>query len=244
MSEIFDPAKTKELNDSADAMGDNAQAALAAMNARFAKMPRVTDEQAEDYDWTHSIVPRLRDVGLPARFHCRITNWSREPQKRAYEAVLSKCGGGNRGAIVALIGNRGTGKTFLAGQIIINATLRWYYSGVGFIPRYRKLTDILAMLKPIYSDFGSRDPESVQALRDTLCRYELLIIDEIHDCEEQRIKDRILTDILDRRYSNAVDTVLISNQTRADFEQHTNPSILSRMNEHGCLIECKWRPWR
>lgn len=51
---------------------------------------------------------------------------------------------------------------------------------------------------------------------------------------------------IDRQKQDAakVDSVLISNQTRADFEKHTNQSILSRMHEHGCTIVCDWQPFR
>lgn len=218
---------------------------VSSMLDRFAKMKRVSEEEAREYDWRNSIVPRLRAVGLPERFHQRITDWSRPAQQRAYEAVLAKCSpSGGVGAIVALIGPRGTGKTTVCGQMIVNATLHWWRTSKGFIPRYRKLTDILATLKPMYSDFGSRDPAALESTRDQLCAYEVLIIDEIHDCEEQRVKDRILTDILDRRYAGKVDTVLISNQTREDFMAHTNPSILSRINENGAVLFCNWKPWR
>lgn len=210
---------------------------------RFAKMKRVSEDEAREYDWTHSIVPRLRAVGLPERFHVRIKDWQRPQQERAYKTVCEKCPG-NRGAIVALIGIRGAGKTFLAGQMIVNAAVRWYYTSQGTIPRYRKLTDIIATLKPMYSDFGCKDPEYLMGARDAMCSWETLIIDEIHDCEEQRVKDRILTDILDRRYAQKTDTVLISNQTKEDFMAHTNPSILSRINESGAIILCNWKPWR
>lgn len=216
---------------------------LDTMLDRFAKMKRVSEQDAADYDWRNSIVPRLRAVGLPDRFHQRTKDWGRPQQERAYNAVCEKCPG-NRGAIVALIGIRGAGKTFIAAQMIVNAAVKWYYTGKGFIPRYRKLTDIIATLKPIYSDFGARDPDRLQAERDQLCAYEVLIIDEIHDCEEQKVKDRILTDILDRRYANRVDSVLISNQTKEDFMAHTNPSILSRINDGGQIILCQWQPWR
>lgn len=242
MSEQLTLSEVKKLEESADAMGKKTKSALESMTARFAKMKQVSDDEAREYDWKHSIVPRIAAVGLPARFHHRITDWKRENQQRAYNDVLSKCKG--VGAIVVLVGERGVGKTEIAGQLIVNAAIRWFYTGKGCIPIYRKLTDIIARVKPIYSDFGSRDPQQTEYERDYICRVEKLIIDEIHDCEEQKVKDRILTDILDRRYSAKTDTVLISNQTKDDFMAHTNPSILSRINDGGQIIVCQWEPWR
>jgi DNA replication protein DnaC len=80
---------------------------------------------------------------------------------------------------------------------------------------------------------------------DKLCRENpLLCIDEIHVCEEQRIKNRFLIDTLDKRYANLVDTIIVSNETPEEFNASTDASILSRMKEHGGILDCTWESFR
>ncbi len=80
---------------------------------------------------------------------------------------------------------------------------------------------------------------------ENLCQnQEFLIIDEVHDCGDMKFTNKVLTDLIDRRYSACRDTVLIANQTGADFAASIGDSILSRLNEHGAILECKWPSYR
>lgn len=80
--------------------------------------------------------------------------------------------------------------------------------------------------------------------RAAYCRLKLAVIDELHECDDQKMKDRVLTDILDRRYSANTDTVLISNQTAEDFQATTSDSVLSRLAQHGAIVPCEWESFR
>ena len=93
---------------------------------------------------------------------------------------------------------------------------------------------------------GTIDGEKLEQYRTFLTKIlELLIIDEIHEVsEDSKHKDRILTDLLDTRYAAKRDTILISNQSAEEFARTTNPSILSRLNEHGGIISCDWQSFR
>jgi len=57
-------------------------------------------------------------------------------------------------------------------------------------------------------------------------------------------EDRMLTALVDYRYSQKRDTVLISNLKRDEFETSMGNSILSRMVEAGGIIECGWPSFR
>ena len=97
-----------------------------------------------------------------------------------------------------------------------------------------------------YGDFGTTQMEQLENYRDFLTKkLRLLIIDELHEvADDSKHKDRILADLLDARYAANMDTLLISNQTQKEFSETTNPSIISRLNEHGGIITCAWKSFR
>ena len=61
---------------------------------------------------------------------------------------------------------------------------------------------------------------------------------------ESDFENRLLSHIVDKRYDACLDTVLISNQEEAAFLKSMGSSIVSRMNETGGLIICKWNSFR
>lgn len=194
------------------------------------------------------IFPMIERWGFESRFH---QEHGMPPKQGAmYLRVCDMLEG--RGAIIALIGPRGLGKTTIAAQIAIDEAWRNYLSSIreSGAPHYghviyRKAAKLIARYKPLFADFGSVETESLLESLDYLCRHqELLVIDELHDCDEQRMKLRVLTDLIDRRYSMQRDTILIANQTAQDFAATIGDSILSRLNEHGAILECSWPSFR
>jgi DNA replication protein DnaC len=219
-------------------------AGLPAMIERMkaAHRPR-TDEEMRAYHWQEIVLPNLVASKIPPRFHYEITEW-KEPKQ---QAVFRQCQQALRrtGAIVALLGGRGLGKTTIAAQLTIERAWNAGLQPWERRPPYRKMTDLIAKYKPLYADFGGINTEVLIAARDWYCRFHpLVVIDELHECDDQRMKDRVLTDILDRRYANRVDTLLISNQTFDEFKQTTNDSVLSRLKEHGRIVTCTWASFR
>lgn len=208
----------------------------------LAGMTVKTDQEIREYEWKHIVRPRLRGTQLPERFWFMAETW-KPAQRETFEEVKSLLK--KNGAIVAMIGKRGLGKTTIAGQLILErvmdeSLLPWHR-----VPPYRKLSDLLATFKALYADFGSRDMDALLKRHDRLCKdHPFLVIDEIHVCEEQRIRNRFLIDTLDKRYANLVDTIIISNETPEEFQQSTDDSILSRIKEHGRIIHCTWESWR
>lgn len=203
--------------------------------------PRTADE-IRQWEWDNEVSPRLRDVQLPERFRHEITNWNCKPQQRTFDLCRRLLTG--KGAIVALIGVRGTGKTSIAAQLIIERAKAYFERPQQWPAPYSKLTDLISRFKPIYADHGSIDGDKVMRQRDAFCSYPLRVIDEIHECDDQRMKTRVLTDLIDRCYSGLVDTLIISNQTQKEFEASTSDSVISRINEHGRIIECTWESHR
>ena len=200
------------------------------------------------YEFKTRICPLLTRYGFELRYQidglCDGEDARCGRQKQTLAKLTNALKG--KGAIVALVGPRGTGKTYVASQLVIDrlwaelgtAKCSWFH--------YTKLTTIVAKLKAFYGDFGTIDMERLEQYRAFLTQaLDLLIIDELHEvADDSRHKDRILSDILDARYSAKKDTLLISNQSAEEFARTTNPSILSRLNEHGGIISCDWQSFR
>lgn len=217
--------------------------------ARMLGKARVaTPDEIRERNWREFILPQARSSGIGDRFlyELRHGEWVKD-QRAAYVDCVHSFKG--VGAIVALVGPRGLGKTAIAAQIIIARArndwnrlnqdppvpgFRWRWTP------YVKMVDLIAKYKALYSDHGSIDQERAEASRAAFVASSLKIIDELHDAEEQALKRRVLTDILDRCYSSKTDVLLISNQTRAEFEQSVGPSVMSRLAEHGRIVPCDW----
>lgn len=171
-------------------------------------------------------------------------------QLKTYEQMKSKLRG--VGAIVALVGERGLGKTTMVAQFAIEKAWSNYHNtmsetGPKVIQHviYRKCARVISRYKPLYADYGSTDTETLEDSLRYLCeQQEFLCIDEVHDCDDQKMKMRVLTDLVDRRYACNRDTILIANQTPDDFAATIGDSILSRLGEHGAILSCKWDSFR
>lgn len=194
------------------------------------------------------IFPTIERWGFEKRFHREIVMPLK--QRQSYERTeLRMC---SRGAVVALVGERGLGKTSICAQFALAVAWRNHENATKDSgPRriesviYKKAAKLIARYKPLFADFGSTQTEQLLESLEYLCReQEYLVIDEVHECDDAKFKTRILTDLIDRRYSACRDTILIANQTPEDFAATIGDSILSRLNEHGCIIECKWGSFR
>lgn len=224
-----------------------------AMPEIFAMLSRLTPASPEAYrahTLANDILPMVGRWGFERRFLNETTDMHVRQQK-VFNQVRDRMAG--RGSVVALVGERGLGKTTIAAQCAISVAWRNHDEARktdGTPPRiehviYKKCVKLIARFKPLYSDFGSIETEQLMDSLDFLCRnQEYLVIDEVHDCEDMKFRQRLLTDLIDRRYSACRDTILIANQTGPDFAASIGDSILSRLNEHGCIIECKWPSYR
>lgn len=195
------------------------------------------------------IFPTLERWGFDSRFHRELPEMHPKQQK-TYDRTLERMKG--RGAIVALVGERGLGKTSIAAQFALSVAWANHEESLkeSGSPRiqcvlYKKCAKLIARFKPLYADFGSIDIESLMESLDNLCRnQQFLVIDEVHDCGDMKFTNKVLTDLIDRRYSSCRDTILIANQTGQAFAESIGDSILSRLNEHGAILECKWPSYR
>jgi DNA replication protein DnaC len=218
-----------------------------AMESLLSRAKPMTSEAYRQHIFNTSICDTMRSWGFRERF--RIKQEMPRLQQQTFDTMKSKLK--RNGSIVALVGERGLGKTTIAAQFALAHAWKNYEEAVKETgPRrfttvlYRKCAALVARFKPMYSDYGSVDGEMLENGIKYLSSEDFLVIDEVHDCDDQKMKTRVLTDLIDRRYADCLDTVLIANQTPEDFATTIGDSILSRLGEHGAILPCEWNSFR
>jgi DNA replication protein DnaC len=139
------------------------------------------------------------------------------------------------GMLVVLSGGRGTGKTYLAVELLKIVT-GWNREGL-----YRTLMEFFMLLRRAskFSEPGSEE--------DVMRRHEhasLLVLDEVGKCGQTDWEDNVLFELLNRRYGARKDTVLVCNYRPDQLLEVLGPSILSRIQETGGVVVCDWPSFR
>jgi DNA replication protein DnaC len=133
--------------------------------------------------------------------------------------------------IVALIGTRGTGKTWLACGLVLD------FCRAGRRAFYMNAMDYFLELRSTFDD-GSKMTQA--KVEEKYLRPALLVLDEVHERGDTAWEDRTLTRIVNKRYEAELATVLISNQTPEQFAERVGASIADRIHDGGGVIRCEW----
>lgn len=167
--------------------------------------------------------------GVPPRyFHARLDGMANVPSD--YETlakqlliVLESPG------VYALIGPRGTGKTYLGCALIRRSC------AVGKSAKYLRTLDLFRTIRSTWGN--TRRSINEAALFGDLTRHELLIIDEIQVRGESDWENSTLTDVIDARYAHLKSTLLLSNLESAALAANVGESITSRLLETGKVFQ-------
>lgn len=138
------------------------------------------------------------------------------------------------GYLLSLIGKRGTGKSQIA-SFAMAASCK-----VGRPALYVKAMDFFNWCKLSMRDDGP----SIMDVVTEFVTPALLVIDEVQVRGETAFEDSQLINLIDKRYDAMVDTIIIANLLPDELAESLGPSICSRMNETGGVIECKWESFR
>jgi len=147
-------------------------------------------------------------------------------------AIAEKIG---TGALFGIVGTRGNGKTQLAVEAMRKATQRLLSA------RYETAMSIFTRLKASFRKDGD---ETEMSVIEDLRKPKLLVIDEVGKRGETDWENNLLFSIVDHRYGDMTDTILIANLEKPAFLECVGLSIASRMNQTGGLIVADWQSRR
>lgn len=175
-----------------------------------------------------------------------------EPQRAAYESALRVlCPEDGDAGIVLLTGKRGTGKTLLACVLANNA---WVGRGARAQadapgpgerrgadwhgPLYFTVGDLFGEQKRYFNHNEGWEPLMRMRRADLIC------LDEIQERGGSEWEQAELTRLVDYRYRQCLPTILVGNVKPEELTSCLGPSIVSRLQETGALIQCDWESFR
>lgn len=166
--------------------------------------------------------------------HSDPDQWSRAT--KACMSLLTK------GALIMLLGPRGTGKTqmatYMAGRVVWDECRKTPTANPA---RYTTAVDLFIAIRETY---GEDAKTSERAAIEKFSKPKLLVIDEIQERGKSPWEDKVLNTIIDRRYGHQLTTVIVGNLTREAAQHHLGPSIWSRSSECGALVWADWKSFR
>lgn len=150
--------------------------------------------------------------------------------------------------LVALIGDRGTGKTQMAALIASDGL---WPSDDGKWNGHRNVRDHTALYvraMDIFLDLRDANKrDSKISEKEVLGRWTevgLLVIDEFQERGESEWENRVLTNLIDKRYGSEKPSIIIANYDRQQLSAALSPSIKDRMHENGRSFLCNWGSFR
>ena len=173
----------------------------------------------------------INQCGLPSR-HSK--SFPREGKEWLATETRLKAKIGS-GFIIALCGGRGVGKTQLAESLARESASQ---------NRSSRYITAMEFFLEIKASFRPDSTVTEKQVIEEFIRPKLLIIDETQERGETKWEDGLLTHLIDRRYRQERDTLLISNQTKEAFAESIGPSIASRIIETGGIVLCNWPSFR
>lgn len=202
-----------------------------AIRARLAKVVTVGERAHSEAQHAQIIAELSVATNIPKR-HAERTEFTGEQWLKRKAQIAEKIG---TGFLFALIGLRGAGKTQIGVEVIRESVNR---------ERSAEYTTAMDIFLDIKGSFN-RDAHITEAQTvASFLKPKLLVIDEIQERAESAWEDRILTHIINKRYNDEKDTLLIGNIKPGTFLETMGASVVSRLNETGGIIECDWESFR
>jgi DNA replication protein DnaC len=140
-----------------------------------------------------------------------------------------------KGTLAVIIGNRGAGKSQMAVCAIRQACKD------GNPSLYTKALNFFLDVRMSYRKDAKYSEKEVI---DKYCEPYLLVIDAIENRSDSQFENLLLNHLIDIRYDQCKDTVLIGNYNEQEFAASMGPSIVDRIHECGIKIICGWKSFR
>ncbi len=215
----------------ADHVADKLMRSLEQMTPAERKLSQQRNDDQKEASRARQVESLRNQMHAPARHlgtqGTRDGEWGRKLKK--LEGRLGS------GFTVALVGLRGTGKTQMAVDLMKTAAERFLSA------RFLTAVEFFMEVKATYRK------ESEESEQDVIKRYRkprLLVIDEIGKRSDSAWENTLLFELLNKRYNDKTDTLLIDNRAEKEFAVGIGASLASRIAESGGLINCDWESFR
>jgi len=196
---------------------------------------------------TRKINKLLEGSGIPRRFRGRsFENYRAESDnendaqvqalKRARAFAENFPKAVELGASFLFCGKPGTGKTHLAcaiGNHVMNA----FGSSVSFVT-------VFEVIQRVKATYGGGEKSESDVMR-SFAQVDLLILDEVGVQFGTEFEKVIITDIINRRYSDMRPTIILSNLTSDELSEYLGARVVDRMYEGGGgVLAFDWDSYR
>ncbi len=180
-------------------------------------------------------------------FDCSFENFRRHSssENQLYECVknFSSDVSNGKSKVLVLLGMPGIGKTHLsiaALREVSSMAKKYYYEfelPVYFSVRYILSRNLCEKYREAKS-FSAK--ENTSQLVERMSDYDLLVIDEISRTGQSDDEKNLLFDIIDKRNNRNKSTILISNNSKEEFEDYVGFAFMDRLKVNGFIpkIEC------
>ncbi len=203
-----------------------------------ARMQRSASEKK-----SRNISKLLDDSEIPRRFRERtFLNYNAESdaQKRALTKAKAFAErfpkAVEQGASFVFCGQPGTGKTHLA-CAIGNHVMKTFGNAVRFLT-------VFEVVQRVKSTYGNSEKTEADVMR-SFAEPDLLILDEVGVQFGTEFEKVIITDIINRRYSDMRPTIILSNLTAEELAVFLGARVIDRMHEGGGgVIAFDWGSYR
>jgi DNA replication protein DnaC len=168
----------------------------------------------------------------PRRHADRQGLWN-DDWKQRLEQIKAKLG---TGMLIGIAGPNGPGKTQLGVELMRFNIEKHMRSSV-----YATAMEMFMRIKSVYRKDARETEESMM---ECYAQPSLLVVDEVGKRADTTWENNVLFEIIDRRYRNMLDTLLLSNQSSDEFAASIGPGLSSRLNETGGIITADWGSFR
>lgn len=155
-----------------------------------------------------------------------------EDQKKAIEDIKS-CVGTTRP--IVMLGNFGGGKTHIASAIVKHTLMKrqsaYFYTLSSLFRDYR-------------TSLGNPEFNESQFF-DRIFNCEVLVIDECNIRSDSEAENRIIQEIVDRRYSKQKQTIFCANMNIDEFTEMLTERLIDRLRgQKALIVTFKWGSYR
>lgn len=138
-------------------------------------------------------------------------------------------------AMLAMIGGRGAGKTWMACALVRE------FCKAGRSAMYLEAMDYFLELQETFDNGCKINSASVERKH---IAPELIVLDAMEERADTAWNDRMLVRLINKRYAANKSTLMISNQDATTFKKHIGESIEDRIRDGGGIIKCDWKSLR